>query len=292
MSVVGDETISQLEACLLAWFDRSASYVVALSGGVDSAVVAKALVGSGADAVAATAASASVAAVELHDAAQVANSIGLEHHVVHPNETQDADYQQNNLRRCFFCKSLLYATIAQRFPERVILSGTNFDDLGDYRPGLEAARQAAVRAPLAELSIGKSQVRQLAQLWGLSLADKPASPCLASRIAYGVPVTPERLKRIELAEAQLRDLGLSEFRVRLHADEVARIEVPGERIALLASTQVRSLIVERLKSLGFRFVTLDLEGFRSGSLNPVFQIEAKKTETLHGRALSGSIHHP
>ncbi len=277
MNVVSDESISRLATSLLAWCVPTESYVVALSGGVDSAVVAKALALAGVDAVAATAVSSSVASVELRDATQVAKSIGIDHLMVHPNETEDPSYQQNNLRRCFFCKSLLYSAIAKKFPDRVILSGTNFDDLGDYRPGLEAAKEAGVRAPLAELSIGKSQVRQLAELWDLPVADKPASPCLASRIAYGVPVTHERLHRIEQAEVQLRQLGLKEFRVRLHADEVARLEVPAEQIERLASAAIRTQIVEELKSLGFRFVTLDLEGFRSGSLNPVFQIERKST---------------
>lgn len=270
----------QLADRLQTWFaDPSVSsrtVVVALSGGVDSAVVAKAASLSECKLTAATARSASVSALEQSDAEHLARSIGIEHFWVEPNELHDSDYLRNDERRCYFCKSRLYAAIAQSFPQHLILSGTNFDDLGDYRPGLQAAEEANVRAPLAELQIGKQGVRQLARLWQLSVADKPASPCLSSRIAYGVAVTPERLARIEQAERLLRDLGWSEFRVRLHADEMARIEIPDSSLELLMAADVRERVVRELKQIGFRFVTLDLEGFRSGSLNAVFQIAPHK----------------
>lgn len=271
-----DPSVAQTAEHLLAWFAEhlqpNRTYAVALSGGVDSAVVAQGAALSGCPAVAVTATSASVSALERSDASQLATRMGLAHHWIEPNELDDPDYQQNNLRRCYFCKSRLYSAIAQRFPQHQILSGTNHDDLGDFRPGLEAAAESGVQAPLAELGLGKKQVRQLARYWQLDVADKPASPCLASRIAYGVAVTPERLQRIEKAEQLLREMGWDEFRVRLHADDVARLEVPPNSIARLATSDVRSRIVEQLKQLGFRYVTLDLEGFRSGSLNPVFQI--------------------
>lgn len=261
---------------LQAWFaDRkicSQAVVVALSGGVDSAVVAKAASLYACQITSATARSASVSALEQRDAEQLARSIGIEHRWVEPNELNDTDYLRNDERRCYYCKSRLYAAIAQSFPQHLILSGTNFDDLGDYRPGLQAAEEASVRAPLAELEIGKQGVRQLARLWQLSVADKPASPCLSSRIAYGVAVTPERLARIEQAERFLRDIGWSEFRVRLHADEMARIEIPAHSLQLLIAADVRQRVVREFKRIGFRYVTLDLEGFRSGSLNAVFQI--------------------
>lgn len=277
--------VAQLAERLLAWFvahrQPDGPYAVALSGGVDSAVVAKGAALSGCPAVAVTATSASVSAVERSDASQLAAQMELAHHWIEPNELDDPAYQQNDLRRCYFCKSRLYSSIAQRFPQHQILSGTNRDDLGDYRPGLEAASEAGVHAPLAELGIGKKQVRQLAHYWQLEVADKPASPCLASRIAYGVSVTPERLQRIERAEQLLRELGWDEFRVRLHADEVARLEVPPNSIAQLAAVDVRTRLVAQLKQLGFRYVTLDLEGFRSGSLNPVFQILNSQTPNSH-----------
>jgi uncharacterized protein len=242
---------------------------VALSGGVDSAVVAKAAVLGHRQVIAVTARSASVSKIDSHDAQQLALAIGLDQHWVTPNELADSAYQQNDNRRCYYCKTRLYAAIAQRFPGHAIVSGTNFDDLGDYRPGLQAADEARVRAPLAELQIDKKSVRRLAEYWQLGVADKPASPCLASRIAYGVAVTSERLQRIEQAEQVLRELGWREFRVRLHEQELVRIEIPGDSLEQCLQGQVYARIVQEFKRLGFRFVTLDLEGFRSGSLNPV-----------------------
>ncbi len=283
MSEPQPSAVAQLAEQLVTWFvehrQPEVSYAVALSGGVDSAVVAQAAALSGCPAVAVTATSPSVSALERSDAAQLAARMQLPHQWIEPNELDDPAYQQNDLRRCYFCKSRLYSAIAQRFPQHQILSGTNQDDLGDYRPGLEAATEAGVRAPLAELSIGKHQVRQLAHYWKLEVAAQPASPCLASRIAYGVSVTTERLQRIEKAEQILRELGWVEFRVRLHADEVARLEVPAHSIPRLADVEVRAHIVEQFKLLGFRYVTVDLEGFRSGSLNPVFQIRSPERLT-------------
>lgn len=266
--------VTRLAEELVAWFDRSQSYAVALSGGVDSAVVATAARSVDPQTLAVTARSPSVAQQELRDASQLAAQIGVRHEFVEPQELDDSAYQRNDARRCYFCKSRLYAAIAAGYPERIILSGTNFDDLGDYRPGLQAAAEAQVRAPLAELRINKAQVRQLAQHWGLHLADKPASPCLASRIAHGVPVTETRLQRIERAEQWLRGLGLLEFRVRLHADDAARIEVPLADLPALLAPPTRESLVAAFKELGFRYVTVDLEGFRSGSLNPLFHISA------------------
>jgi pyridinium-3,5-biscarboxylic acid mononucleotide sulfurtransferase len=258
---------------LLNWFATpdmvSRPIAVALSGGVDSAVVAKAAALGHKDVIAVTARSASVSKIDSHDAHQMALSIGLDQHWVTPNELADSAYQQNDNRRCYYCKTRLYAAIAQRFPGHAIVSGTNLDDLGDYRPGLQAADEARVRAPLAELQIGKKSVRALAEYWQLGVADKPASPCLASRIAYGVEVTAERLQRIEQAEQVLRELGWREFRVRLHEQELVRIEIPCDSLEQCLQGQVYARIVQEFQRLGFRFVTLDLEGFRSGSLNPV-----------------------
>ncbi len=154
------------------------------------------------------------------------------------------------------------------------MTGTNADDLSDYRPGLVAAEEASVRAPLAELGFGKPQVRRLAEFWQLHLADKPASPCLASRIAHGIQVTPARLHRIEQAEEFLRAEGLIEFRVRLQADDLARIEVSEDALVQLIVPETRRRLTAALHGFGFRYVTLDLDGFRSGSLNPVFHIQA------------------
>ena len=263
---------AELQACIAGLAPQDRPLVIALSGGVDSAVVAQAAALSGRVVIAATARGPSVSAVEQQDAQRLAEAIGLEHHWIEPGEVQSAAYQRNDARRCYYCKSHLYASLTARYPEHLVLSGTNHDDLGDYRPGLQAAREADVRAPLAELGLGKAAVRELAAHWQLAVADKPASPCLASRIAFGVPVTAERLRQVEQAEQWLRTAGWREFRVRVHADELARVELPADALAELVSSGQHQALVEHFKRIGFRFVTLDLEGFRSGSLNPVYSI--------------------
>lgn len=266
-----------VEARLLAWFADCPGAVVAFSGGVDSAVVAMAAFRALPHrAIAATADSPSLARSELVQAAELAHRIGIEHRLLATSEIVDPAYLKNDSQRCFHCKSHLFLAARQMTEVRDmgwwILTGTNRDDLGDWRPGLRAADEHGVRSPLAELAIDKRAVRALAQRWQLPVADKPASPCLASRVAYGVPVTPERLAMIEAAEAELRQLGLSDFRVRLHAGELARIEVPIADLARLAEKAARERLVRRFAELGFRFVTLDLEGFASGSLNRLITI--------------------
>lgn len=273
-TLINSSSIAQQAAELVAWFRASAErYVVALSGGVDSAVVAKAAsLVTQVQVILATGESPSLARQELRDASAMAARIELPHVTIETGETHDRDYQLNDARRCYHCKTHLFEALKREYPGATIVTGTNADDLQDYRPGLEAAAEHQVRAPLAELGFGKSIVRQLAQFWNLPIADKPASPCLASRIAYGVEVTSNRLAMIEQAEQWLRGHGMVEFRVRLHAGELARIEVPVEAISRLASDPLRVELLAQLKSLGFRFVTLDISGFTSGSLNQLIQI--------------------
>jgi len=255
--------------------DRLRSYgsvAVAFSGGVDSAVVARAAVlALGADAVAVTAVSSSLAEEERQTARREAAAMGIRHIELQTGEFAREEYRRNAGDRCFFCKDSLYALTASRLSElgvSTIVNGANLDDLGDHRPGMEAARQYQVRSPLIEESVDKATVRALARHWNLSVAEKPASPCLASRIAYGVEVTEERVRRIELAEVFLRELtGLTELRVRHEAADLARIEVPLTALPRLTEDRIRTQIVSRLEALGFRAVTLDLAGFRSGSLN-------------------------
>ena len=258
---------------LVDWFEAAKPYVVALSGGVDSAVVAAAGHRSPAEVLAVTARSPSVAERELSDALQVVESLGIPHAIVDTSEIDDPRYRVNDVRRCYYCKSQLFAAIRSKFPQAIIVTGTNLDDLSDYRPGLVAADENQVRAPLAELGIDKRGVRQLAELWSLHLADKPASPCLASRLAHGVAVTPQRLAMVEQAEAVIAACGIREFRVRFHDGELARIEVGASDLEQLVVPETRAQISQALHQIGFRFVTLDLDGFRSGSLNPVFQIK-------------------
>lgn len=271
------EGVVQVAARVLSWFRDCPGALVAFSGGVDSAVVAKAaFLALGTRSIAVTADSPSLARQELLTAKSLATTIGIEHRVLETQEALDPNYLRNDNQRCYHCKSHLYDSMASLLDhlsieptihEWWLVSGTNRDDLGDFRPGLRAASERQVRSPLAELGISKLLVRELANYWQLPVADKPASPCLASRIAYGLAVTPERLRKIESAETELRALGFTEFRVRLHADDLARIEIPIASLSLLTNPTTRQRIVSRFHELGFQFVTLDLEGFSSGSLN-------------------------
>ncbi len=254
--------------------------VVAFSGGIDSTVVAKAaFLALGANAVAVTADSASVPRAEIADARRLADQIGIRHLLVATEEFTDPNYVRNDGSRCYFCKSELYSrieTLLADLEADVICSGANLDDQGDYRPGLKAATEHKVRHPLLEAGFTKSDVRTLAQAWGLPTWDKPASPCLSSRLAPGVEVTRERTARVEAAEAYLHALGYRECRVRLHEGELARVEVPADGLQRLLDPEVMAGLVRRLKELGFRFVTLDLEGFRSGNLNSLVSLEFKR----------------
>jgi pyridinium-3,5-biscarboxylic acid mononucleotide sulfurtransferase len=256
--------------------------VVAFSGGIDSTVVANAaFLALGDQAVAVTADSPSVPRRELEEARQLAQQIGIRHRIVQTEEFDDPDYVRNDGTRCYFCKSELYGRVESlsELGEAVVCSGANLDDQGDYRPGLKAAAEHGVRHPLQEASFTKADVRALARFWGLPTWDKPASPCLSSRLAPGVQVTIERTARVEAAEEYLRSLGYRECRVRLHEGELARIEVPAEGLGRLADPAVREELARRFRELGFRFVTLDLEGFRSGSLNSLVSVETKKLYT-------------
>jgi uncharacterized protein len=256
------------------------SAAVAFSGGIDSTVVAQAaFLALGERAVAVTADSPSVPRAEIEDARQLAARIGIRHLLVQTEEFDDPDYVRNDGARCYYCKSELYTRIEDLLPElnvRWVCSGANLDDQGDYRPGLKAAAEHHVRHPLQEAGFTKADVRALALAWDLPTWDKPASPCLSSRLAPGLEVTPERTARVEAAEALLHSLGYRECRVRLHEGELARIEVPVEGLARLADPAVRGELARRLKELGFRYVTLDLEGFRSGNLNEMIPLELKR----------------
>ena len=263
---------------------------VAFSGGIDSTVVAKAAcLALGDQAVAVTADSPSVPRAEIDEARRLAQLIGIQHRLVSTAEFANPDYVKNDGTRCYYCKDELYQRIESLLPSLdcdMICSGANLDDLGDYRPGLIAAAEHKVRHPLQEAGFTKADVRALALAWELPTWDKPASPCLSSRLAPGVEVTPERTARVEAAEAYLKTLGFREFRVRLHEGDLARIEVPPDGIAQLADARVAAELVRCLKDLGFRFVTLDLEGFRSGSLNELIPLEIRlrNQTTQRGKA--------
>jgi len=256
---------------LLDFFRPWQGCVVAYSGGVDSAVVAQAAALVLRErALAVTGASPSLPEGELQAAAELARRMGIRHRVVHTQEFANPAYVQNAPDRCYHCKTELYtrlAAIAREVGAEVIVNGANLDDQRDYRPGMQAAAEHGVRSPLVEAGIAKADVRLLAAHWELPVAEKPAAPCLSSRVAYGEAVTPERLRIIEQAEQWLRRLGLAELRVRYHPGDLARIEVPLSAIAQLVQPGVREALVQHFRELGFRYVTLDLAGFRSGSLN-------------------------
>jgi uncharacterized protein len=262
---------------LLSWFRPFASCAVAYSGGVDSAVVAWAAHHELGDrALAVTGASFSLAEGELDAARSVARQIGIRHEIISTHEFERPEYLRNAPDRCYHCKTELYTRLEQlvaEWPVDVIVNGANADDAGDYRPGMAAAREHRVRSPLLECGLSKQDVRELAAAWQLPVWDKPASPCLSSRVAYGESVTPERLAMIDQAEQFLRSRGFTNVRVRYHTGDLARVEVPVDELSRLMDPPLRVALLARLKELGFRFVTLDLQGFRSGSLNALVSLQ-------------------
>ena len=246
--------------------------IIAYSGGVDSAFLAAAANDVlGRDALAVTAKSPSLAPSELRDAVELAERLGLNHRVIETREVEREDYAANNPNRCFFCKDEMYtylAAFARDEGYRHVANGTNSDDLGDFRPGLNAAKQYGVRSPMVEADLSKSEIRTLSRDMNLSTWDKPAQACLSSRIPYGTPVTVEALERIAKAEDFLHGLGIRQLRVR-HHDTIARIEVEPADFTMLAQDETRARVAAFFRSIGYSYVTLDLEGFRSGSLNEV-----------------------
>lgn len=245
--------------------------VVAYSGGVDSTFLLKAAVDTvGTDNVLAVIGVSPSLARSQHDQAiDLAHRIGARLMEVPIDELADDRYAANQADRCFHCKTHLYKTLRQMAVQQGfehVVCGSNLDDQNDYRPGHQAAEAYGVQSPLMQAGLTKADIRQLSRDMGLSTADIPASPCLASRIVYGLEVTEQRLRQVEEAEDLLRSLGLKEFRVR-HHDTIARIEVRPEDLAKVMMEPLRSQILDRLKSIGFKYVTVDLQGFRSGSLN-------------------------
>ena len=270
---------------LLDWLHQWESCAVAFSGGVDSALVAAAAQRAlGSRAVAVTAVSPSLASGELEQARDLAQQLGIRHVELATQEFSKPEYLRNAPDRCFHCKHELYSqmeTLLSTLNAAVMLNGTNLDDLGDYRPGLQAAALHHVRSPLVECEFHKTDVRELAAQWDLPVWDKPASPCLSSRLAYGEQVTPERLKMIDAAECFLRELGFTGLRVRYHRGDLARLELAPDQIARLADHHLRERIERKLHDLGFRFVTVDLTGFRSGSLNALVALELPQRAAIN-----------
>ncbi|UCC29703.1 MAG: ATP-dependent sacrificial sulfur transferase LarE [Phycisphaerales bacterium] len=250
------------------------SVAVAFSAGVDSTFVLKVAIDTlgPKNVVAVTGRSDSLARAEFEEACKLADAVGAEHVILDTDEFENPDYTANPADRCYHCKTALYTRLKGFIAERGIkasVSGNNADDLGDFRPGLQAADEHQVRSPVAEAGLTKGDVRELSKRLGLPTHDKPASPCLASRVPYGEEITPEKLHMIELAEAFLREeMDIRECRVRHHGN-LARIEVPPVFIKTLAEPENAARIERHFRSLGYTYVALDLRGFRSGSMNEV-----------------------
>lgn len=248
------------------------SLLIAFSGGVDSgfllSVAASVL---NERVLALTATSPTYLASELAEAKLFTAALSIDHIIVESNELEIDSFAENSPKRCYYCKSELFKICKDRAGERgleFVADGTNVDDLKDYRPGLEAARELGVRSPLVEASLTKIEIRELSRYLGLSSWDKPALACLSSRFPYGTRITEERLELVSSGEEVIRSLGFSNFRVRYHGD-TARIEVGPDEIKRLLDDGLRQKIVESFKRIGFVYVTLDLQGYRTGSMNEV-----------------------
>jgi uncharacterized protein len=269
------EQLREKEARLLADLARMKRVIVAFSGGTDSAYLAWAAHQAlGANALAMTADSASLPESHKRDAEAFVREFGIAHEYVQTYEFENPDYARNDPNRCFHCKDELFTRLEHLGRERGyehIIYGVNVDDLGDYRPGQNAARQHEVAAPLADAGLTKAEIRELSRQASLPTWDRPASACLSSRIPYGTPVTIETVKTVENGEEALKALGFRQFRVRFHG-EVVRIEIARDELARALTLEMAQKFTAIFKGLGFQYVTLDLEGYRQGSLNEVLGV--------------------
>ncbi len=277
---ISPELAAKLEN-LFAWL-RGRACAIAFSGGVDSVTLAKILmiafdrnlltvapVGYFAE-------SATSTSLERFEARRIADEIGLKLHTIESSEFNDPRFVENNPKRCYWCKRIRFSALkelaqreldASKRIEITLVDGSNADDTGDYRPGIQAAREVGVASPLAEAEITKEEIRLLAARWNLSVAQKPSTPCLATRIAYGIPLANDVLRRVEAAELAIRAFGASTCRARVDSYDSVRIETPEEEIDRFLNAESRRRLVADMRAIGFSFVSLDLEGFQSGKNN-------------------------
>lgn len=270
-------TLQQKENKLFALLQGLDKPAVALSGGVDSALLLAACSRAGVQAAAITAFTPLQPQFERQDASRAAQEAGCELYVLQPEPLALPEFCANDSRRCYYCKQLIFGAIkakAQELGCGSLLDGANADDAGDYRPGMQAAAELGFISPLLACGFTKQEVRELARRYGLAAADKPAYACLASRIAYGEAITPAKLAMVEQAEDALRKLGLKNLRVRCHGN-LARIEINRQQIAQ-AADELRQQIIAAVRGAGFDYVTLDLEGFASGSMNRLLEDKKEK----------------
>lgn len=269
-AIPGQTTPFEKQQLLLNRVRQLDSLLVAFSGGADSAYLAWAAhTALGQRALAITALSPSFSAYDREQAEAFVRHVGLRHEFIETHEVENPLYVANNPDRCYHCKAELFAELDERMALlgfAAVAYGTHADDTHDFRPGHRAASEHKVLAPLLDVGLGKAEIRELSRLAGLPTWDRPASACLASRIPYGTPVTPENLSIVEQGEAILRELGFRQFRVRFH-QELARIEIAADELPRALNPDMAAVLAERFKRLGFAYVTLDLEGYRQGSLN-------------------------
>jgi uncharacterized protein len=275
VDVANPAKLREKERKLLSILGEMGRVIVAYSGGTDSAYLAWAAHQAlGPGAIAITADSASIPESHKRDAEEFVARFGIAHEYITTYEFDNPDYVKNDPNRCFHCKDELFTRLEDVGRERAIphiIYGVNVDDLGDYRPGQSAARQHKVNAPLVDAGLTKAEIRELSRMAGLPTWDRPASACLSSRIPYGTPVTIQNVKTVEVGEEELRALGFRQFRVRFHS-EVVRIEIAREELEKAFTLEMAGKLTAIFKNLGFKYVTLDLEGYRQGSMNEVLKL--------------------